>query len=41
MKKEYNSPVAELVPLSMSQSLCETSVEKYAIIVSELDDDSD
>lgn len=41
MKKEYKSPVAFKVPLSMDQSLCQTSVEKYLIISGELDDDSD
>lgn len=41
MKVEYKSPVTELVPLSMDQSLCQTSLEKYLIISGELDDDSD
>lgn len=50
MKKEYKSPVAFKVPLSMDQSLCQGSIVKYILIADDpgsdfgptkFDDDSD
>lgn len=41
MKKTYISPQAEMLPLSMEQSLCGISDQSYLIIGGAYDDDSD